>query len=99
MEKRCEQLYISPVECAATTDTAAIQAAVDKAKQLDVNVVLIGAKADASPWQLAEPVRLPSYCTVIISGCAIEAAGTAFVNADADAVRAKVVELILRILD
>jgi len=34
MEKRCEQLYISPVECAATTDTAAIQAAVAKAKQL-----------------------------------------------------------------
>lgn len=61
MEKRCEQLYISPVECAATTDTAAIQAAVDKAKQLDVNVVLIG-------------------------GCAVVAAGTAFVNADADAV-------------
>jgi len=85
MEKRCEQLYISPVECAATTDTAAIQAAVAKAKQLEVNVVLIGAKADGSAWQLTEPVRLPNYFTVIISGCAVESAGTIFVNEEADA--------------
>ena len=85
MEKRCEQLYISPVECAATTDTAAIQAAVAKAKQLEVNVVLISAKADGSAWTLTEPVRLPNYFTVIISGCAVESAGTIFVNEEADA--------------
>ena len=85
MEKRCERLYISPVECAATTDSAAVQAAVAEAKRLSVNVVLIAPKADGSAWHLTETVRLPSYFTVIISGCAVETEGVAFTNEDADA--------------
>ena len=85
MEKRNEKLYICPEACAASTDTAAIQAAVNEAQRLSVNVVLIRAKADGTAWCLTEPVRLPNYFTVIISDCVVESAGTAFVNKDADA--------------
>lgn len=84
MEKRCEKLYVSPGEFAASTDTAAFQAAVDEAKRLQVNVMAVTAKADGTAWHLTAPVKLPSYFTVIISGCAVETEDVAFVNEDAD---------------
>ncbi len=86
MKKRCERLYISPAEFAAPTDSAAFQAAVAEAKRLQVNVMVVTAKPDGTAWHLTEPVALPSYFTVIISGCAVHTKDVAFVNEDADAV-------------
>lgn len=85
MVKQNDKLYFSPAEFAAATDTEAFQAAVDTAMAQKVKVVVVTPKADGTPWHLTAPVVLPSYCTVILSGCTVEAEGVAFVNKNADA--------------
>ena len=77
-----EKLFFSPTEFPGD-DTQAIQAAVDAAKQADVCVVSISAKADGTPWHINEPVKLPSGITVILDGAVLEAETTAFINRNA----------------
>lgn len=77
-----EKLYISPLEF-DLEDTLAIQAAVSAAEKADIQVVVIPKKPDAAPWHLTAPVLLPSYMTVIIDGCVVEAEDIAFTNANA----------------
>jgi hypothetical protein len=75
-----EKLYFSPAEFPEKNDTAAIQAAVDAAKNQDVCVVAIHPKADGTAWHLDAPIRLPSGITVILDGATLEAGGVAFEN-------------------
>ena len=75
-----EKLYFSPLEFPELTDSQAFQAAVNAAKAQKVKVVVVTAKPDGTPWHLDEPVVLPSYFTVILSGCTVECKQEAFVN-------------------
>lgn len=84
MVKQNEKLYFSPAEFAAATDSEAFQAAVNAAAAQQVKVMVVTAKEDGSAWHLTAPVVLPSYFTVILSGCTVEAEGVAFVNRNAD---------------
>ena len=79
---RPEKLFISPLEF-SLEDTQAIQAAVNAAKEEDIQVVSIPQKPDGSPWHLTAPVRLPSYMTVILDGALVEAEDIAFCNENA----------------
>lgn len=79
---KTETLYISPLDF-ALEDTQAIQAAVDTAEKEDIQVVAIQKKPDGTPWHLTAPIVLPSYMTVIVDGCVVEAEGIAFRNANA----------------
>ena len=74
---KTETLYISPLDF-ALEDTQAIQAAVDTAEKEDIQVVAIQKKPDGTPWHLTAPIVLPSYMTVIVDGCVVEAEGVAF---------------------
>lgn len=74
-----EVMYVIPNQ-SPEDHTAAIQDAVEAAKRQQINVVVIGTRADGAPWHLSGPVKLPSYFTVILSGCRLEAEGVAFVN-------------------
>ena len=84
MVKQNDKLYFSPGEFTAVTDTEAFQAAVDTALAQQVKVVVVTPKADGTPWHLTAPVVLPSYFTMILSGCVVETEGVAFVNKNAD---------------
>ena len=84
MIKRPEKLYCSPLEFPELSDTQAFQAAVDAAVKDRVKVVVVTPKADGTPWHLDAPVVLPSYFTLILSGCTVECEKEAFVNAHAD---------------
>lgn len=85
MVKQNDKLFFSPAEFAAATDTESFQAAVCAAMANQVKVVVVTPKADGTNWHLTAPVVLPSFCTVIISGCTVESEGTAFVNVGASA--------------
>ena len=84
MEKQPEKLYFSPLEFPGLSDSQAFQAAVDAAQAKKVKVVIATAKPDGTPWHLDAPVVLPSYFTLILSGCTVECEDVAFVNACAD---------------
>ena len=79
---KAEKLFYSPLEF-ALEDTKAIQAAVDAAKNENIQVVSIPQKPDGSAWHLTAPVRLPSYMTVILDGALVEAEDIAFCNENA----------------
>lgn len=74
-----EKLFISPLSF-HLEDTLAIQTAVDTAQKEDIQVVSIPQKPDGTPWHLTSPVLLPSYMTVILDGCVVEAESVAFMN-------------------
>ena len=75
-----QTLYFSPLEFPELADADAFQAAVDAAVSAKVKVVVATAKPDGTPWHLEKPVVLPSYFTLILSGCTVECTDTAFVN-------------------
>ena len=81
-----EKLFYSPTEFSGE-DGAAIQAAVDKAKETDVCVVAVPEKADGTPWHLTRPVLLPEGFTLILDGAVVEAEGVAFQNSNAGKIR------------
>ena len=83
MTKQPEKLYFSPSEFPGLSDSRAFQAAVDAAQKSKVKVVVATAKPDGTPWQLDEPVVLPGYFTLILSGCTVECQQEAFINAHA----------------
>ena len=83
MTNRPEKLYYSPLEFPGLSDAAAIQAAVDAARDTQVKVAVIPQKPDGSAWHLDKPVMLPGYFTLILSGCTVECEKEAFVNAHA----------------
>ena len=74
-----EKLYFTPDEFSGT-DTAALQAAVDAAKNADVCVVVVRPKKDGTDWHLTESVKLPDGITVIIDGTEVTAESVAFEN-------------------
>lgn len=80
MEKVKPALYCTPLDFPRTSDACAIQAAVDAAKENKINVVVIPAKPDGKTWYLDKPVVLPSYFTLILSGCTVECEDVGFVN-------------------
>ena len=79
-----QKLYYSPLAFSGMSDSQVFQAAVDAAQKEKVKVVIVTAKPDGTPWHLEKPVALPSYFTLILSGCTVECADTAFVNTYAD---------------
>ena len=76
-----DKLYISPLEFSGS-DSQRIQAAVDEAVNTDIRVVVIPWRE--TPWALAETIMLPGDVTVILDGAAVESAGIAFQNTNAD---------------
>lgn len=80
MNNPFETMYIAPDQC-WVDHSAAVQSAVDAACRQQIKVVVLPPRQDGRPWLLTTPVRLPSFFTVILSGCIVEAQDAAFVNA------------------
>ena len=87
MIQKNEKLYISPAAFPGLSDADAIQSAVNAAKEARVKVAVVPAKPDGTPWHLEQPVVLPGYFTLILSGCTVECDGTAFINEHAENAR------------
>ena len=79
-----DKLFYSPVDFPGSSDTAAVQAAVDAAVATDIRVVVIPAKADGSCWHLERTVYLPDEITVILDGAKVKTDRIAFQNIHAD---------------
>ena len=84
MKKCCEKIYVSASDFPASSDTISFQTAIDEARRLQINVMVVTQKEDGTPWHLTSPVKLPSYFTVILSGCTVMTDDAAFINKDAD---------------
>lgn len=78
-----EKLYYSPCDFIGSSDTAAIQAAVDAAVATDIRVVVIPRKADGSAWHLEETITFDGNITIFLDGSTIQADRVAFMNSNA----------------
>ena len=79
-----EKMFYSPCEFVGSTDSVAIQAAVDAAVATDIRVVVIPRKADGAAWNLEKTVYLPGDVTVVLDGATLKADCVAFQNTNAD---------------
>jgi len=79
-----EKLFYSPIEFLGSSDSAAIQAAVDAAVKTDIRVVVIPKKADGSAWHMENTVYLPGDVTVVLDGATVKTDRIAFQNSKAD---------------
>lgn len=78
-----EKLYYSPCDFVGSSDTAAIQAAVDAAVATGIRVVVIPKKADGSAWHLEETITFDGNITIFLDGSTIQTDRVAFMNSNA----------------